>query len=509
MRWLKPSLCLACVTFLEISTGALFLSEGQLAFGATKGTAARSAKAKSSATNESNLKLPPGVKHIKSGNSIEGTPLASKFVLANGLRVLILPDARNPVATLRLMLEAGSNREIKGQTGLAHFFEHMMFRKTKFSDEGHYDRTLSGIGGTGNAATSTDYVIFYSKFPGPALDKMLELESQRIKGLELKEPFFSTEKGAVISERRLNYENDPSRRASEILNTITQRQTHYEWLTIGAKKDVEEMSIENAKKFYETFYTPHNAIVTLGGPFEVSEGLEKVNRYFGDWKGAEPPKLVPLPADYLTRDLGKRYLCSETVTTQRYTLTYPSADSDFRSSVISEVFTQMLNDHPDGTFERRLVKNKLAIGFGYYKMSWQKQSQPMSAIFLLNKDQKLDPAEQFWHKAVDEVLKKPFDERFRQRILKQFAVSEAETAQKMTSLAENYEWSEFFHGDFTMEGKSKEIVKGLTQEDLRKWITANLASRKYFVTGVTPNGSGAPACKDLLPGVVKSPEVKK
>ena len=182
------------------------------------------------------MELPAGAQSLANAQPIEGTPRVHKFRLANGLKVLILSDSRNPVATLRVKLDAGSNREKLGTTGLAHFFEHMMFRKTQVTSEGHYDRVLAGVGGRGNAATSTDYVVYESTFPGPALDKILELEAQRFKLLDLQDPFFTTEKGAVISERKLRYENDPTQRGMEILRRVIYRGTPYEWFTIGAKK---------------------------------------------------------------------------------------------------------------------------------------------------------------------------------------------------------------------------------------------------------------------------------
>ena len=106
-------------------------------------------------------KLPQGVTFIKKAALVKGTAPIYEFRFNNGLNLLVLSDSRNPMGYVKFILDAGSNREVKGKTGLAHFFEHMMLRKTKNEEEGHYDRFLSSLGGSGNAGTSNNFVMYY------------------------------------------------------------------------------------------------------------------------------------------------------------------------------------------------------------------------------------------------------------------------------------------------------------------------------------------------------------
>jgi predicted Zn-dependent peptidase len=122
-------------------------------------------------------KLPEGAKFIRKASIVKGTSPIYEFHFKNGLKLLVLSDSRNPMGYIKFILDAGSNREVKGKTGLAHFFEHMMLRKTKNEEEGHYDRFLSSLGGSGNAGTSNNFVMYYSKFPGPAIEKVLSIPS--------------------------------------------------------------------------------------------------------------------------------------------------------------------------------------------------------------------------------------------------------------------------------------------------------------------------------------------
>jgi zinc protease len=441
------------------------------------------------------VNLPSGAVLLANGQAIEGTPNVYKFKLANGMKVLILPDSRNPLATLRVKLDAGSNREKLGTTGLAHFFEHMMFRKTQVSPEGHYDRILAGVGGRGNAATSTDYVVYEASFPGPALDKMLELESQRFKFLDLQDPYYTTEKGAVISERRLRYENDPLQRGMEIIRRAAYKATPYEWLTIGTKRDVEQMSIEEARSFYRDFYTPDNAQLFLGGPFNVETALKKINDAFSDWNGKvknQPQRF----ADKANGEIaGKKFVCSENVFEEQHSIVFPSKDNSFRSALLTQLLLQILNDSPDGTMQRRMTKQKLATAFTVYKTSWQKSSQPYVAWFKLNRQQSFAAASDYFYQELRTALSRPITPELKKILLKQQEVEEAEVAQKMTSLVEFYEWNEFFYGDFKISAQTKKIIESLNSKDFQAWGRDAFAQNKAFQMGVTAPGKATPCAE--------------
>lgn len=452
------------------------------------------ALAQSAAFGASSLALPPGVKLVAEGTAFEGTGKAFKYQFENGLKLLVLPDDRNPVAAIRITLDAGSNRESPGRTGLAHFFEHMMFRKTRGREEGHYDRTLAGVGGNGNAATSTDYVTYESTFPGPALDTMLDLEAQRFRELDVQDPYFTTEKGAVISERKLRYENDPSARGAEILRRVMEKGSPYEWLTIGAKQDIEGMTIEAAREFYADFYTPDNTILSIGGPFRPELVVRKVHERFGGWQGKAKATPTKFPADYATRNLGEDFFCAEAVFEKRRNLVFPSTDASFEASMMTFALTQLLNDHVDGTLQHRLSREKLATGFSLYKTTWQKIHQPYVVAFRLTPSQSGPSAEKFFWKAFDEALKRPVDAAFKALLLKQIAVDEANEAMRMSSMLQTYEWNEHFYGDFLVSKKSRAIIESLTAEKLRTFARAAFDKKNVFRHGVVSDGE-ATLCK--------------
>ncbi len=437
----------------------------------------------------------PEIATIVQGSSAK----AYKYKLKNGLQLIIVPDMRNPVATLHFLLDAGSNRETYGTTGLAHFFEHNMFRKTKEAPEGNYDRVLNSVGGKGNAGTSDSFVTFYSTFPAPAIEPILKLESDRFMHLDIADPYFSTEKGAVISERKLRVENDPLQRSQEILRAISERETPLEWMTIGSKADVENMSLNAALDFYKKYYTPDNTVIILGGPFKPDEAYSLIKKYFGNWTGTLTEKHKPYLAKYFTRDLGKSFICSANVFTKQYQIIYPSSQSNIESLVYSTLFQAMLDNNKEGTFKRRLVKEKLATNFVFYQPYWQYGTSPYIANFSLTSEQSFDKLKDFWLNNIKNVMNQPLTQKVKDQVLKQLAVSNAESTEKLTELVNSVIDNIYFLKDFHAAGKMEKIVNKTTDKEFHNWLKKYLNNKNFFIKGIEPASSSIIPCSDYKP----------
>lgn len=428
--------------------------------------------------------------------------LAYKYTLKNGFTFIVVPDTRNSLATLHFILDAGSNREHTGTTGLAHFFEHNMFRKTVGAPEGNYDRVLNSVGGSGNAGTSDSFVTFYSNFPAPAIETMLKLEADRFTNLDIADPYFTTEKGAVISERKLRVENDSLQRSHEVLRSITERGTPMEWMTIGSKSDVENMTLASAKEFYKDFYTPDNTLLVLGGPFKPDEAFKLVEKYFGSWQGKLLQKHKSYPTNYFTRDLGKSFICSAPIFTKRYQIIYPSAQSNIETLAYSSIFQTMLDDNTEGTLNRRLVKQKLATEFNFYQSYWQNQTVPYIVTFTLSKDENFQNTKEFWLKTVREIMNTPITNKIKNQVLKQIAVSNADASERMTSLVNTVIDNTFFLHDFYAAGKIEQTIKQANEQKFKAWLKKYLNEKNYYVTGIEPTGS-APLCTEYAQIIYK------
>jgi zinc protease len=204
-----------------------------------------------------------------------------RFVLGNGLRVLLLEDHTAPVVSLHTWLGVGSRHERPGKTGLAHLFEHLMFGETEEMAHGAFDRALEEAGVEANAATFTDWTFFHENLPTEALPLVMKLEAGRISRLLLRDPQVSSEKEVVANERRQRVDNDVDGAVSEILYHEAFKLHGYGWPTIGWMTDIEGFTTEDCQAFYRTYYAPNNACLVAVGDVTARDLLRLAQDHYG------------------------------------------------------------------------------------------------------------------------------------------------------------------------------------------------------------------------------------
>jgi zinc protease len=228
----------------------------------------------------------------------------STHVLRNGMRVVAHEDHGAPLVTVHLMFHAGSRHEVPGRTGLAHLLEHLMFEGSQHAPKGHFDDVLERAGGTNNGSTWLDRTEYHETVPTHAVELPLWLERDRMAFFlpTLTEEVLELQRGVVINERRQSYENRPYGLADERLHELLFPQDHpYSWPTIGYLRDLERITLEDARAFYRTYYAPGNAVLVLAGDITPERAFALAERYFGDLDGGSPAprptaELPPPPA---------------------------------------------------------------------------------------------------------------------------------------------------------------------------------------------------------------------
>jgi len=183
--------------------------------------------------------------------------------LANGLTVLVHEDRSAPVVSTYLFYRSGSRNEHPGRTGIAHLFEHMMFKGSKNVEPEAHTSIISSVGGQSNAYTTEDATVFWETFPAQYLPLALWLEADRMATLRIDDSVFRREREVVKEERRMRVENQPYGRLNEIVYNYAFTAHPYKHPTIGSLVDLEAASIEDVRDFYLTYYVPENATVTI------------------------------------------------------------------------------------------------------------------------------------------------------------------------------------------------------------------------------------------------------
>lgn len=208
-----------------------------------------------------------------------------EYRLANGMQLLLVPDSSAPVFTYQVWFKVGSAQEKTdpklNKTGLAHLFEHMMFRGTPKNPDQIFDQKLSEAGAVGNNATTwIDRTNYFESLPKERLELVFDLESDRMTNLVINEKLFKTELGAVIGERKMGNDK-PLRVASQELWNLAFDVSPYKWTTIGTEEELHSFTVADANYFYKTYYAPNNATLILIGDFKVASALRLAEKYYG------------------------------------------------------------------------------------------------------------------------------------------------------------------------------------------------------------------------------------
>src|SRR6188472_2997683 len=207
-----------------------------------------------------------------------------KYVLPNGLTLIVHEDHSDPVVHVDVTYHVGSAREQIGKSGFAHFFEHMMFQGSDHvADEQHF-KIVTDAGGTLNGSTNRDRTNYYETIPSNQLEKMLWLEADRMGFLldAVTQKKFEVQRSTVKNERGQNYENRPYGLVSEVMAQNMYPYGHpYSWLTIGYIEDLNRVNVDDLKNFFLRWYGPNNATLTVGGDVQTHEVVALAEKYFG------------------------------------------------------------------------------------------------------------------------------------------------------------------------------------------------------------------------------------
>jgi zinc protease len=245
--------------------------------------------------------VPLGVEHVQTLDDIEEYRLSS-----NGLGILLMPNEGLPVATVMVTYKVGSRNEVTGTTGATHILEHMMFKGTeKFnSAEGSdYSSQMERIGARANATTWFDRTNYYASMPSEYVSMTIELEADRMRGLLIREEDLASEM-TVVSNEYERGENSPVRTLIKELFATAYMAHPYSHPTIGWRSDIESTSVEKLREFYDIFYWPENAVITVIGGFDKAETLAAIAEHYG--KVPSAPQAIPTVETTEPEQLGPR-----------------------------------------------------------------------------------------------------------------------------------------------------------------------------------------------------------
>jgi zinc protease len=286
-----------------------------------------------------------------------------KYVLPNGLTVVVHEDHSDPVVRVDVTYHVGSAREEIGKSGFAHFFEHMMFQGSdNVGDEQHF-KIVTESGGTLNGSTNTDRTNYYETVPNNQLEKMLWLEADRMGFLldAVTQKKFEIQRETVKNERGQNYDNRPYGLVTQMINKNLYPYGHpYSWLTIGYLEDLNRVNVNDLKNFFLRWYGPNNATLTIGGDVKPADALKLVEKYFGSIPKGPDVQNMKLPAPVITDN---RYvtLVDNYARLPQLVITYPTVPTFHADEPALDCLAEILGQGKNSIFYQEIVKNQKAL----------------------------------------------------------------------------------------------------------------------------------------------------
>ena len=342
---------------------------------------------------------------IKPANDGDMAPRGGvfQFALANGMQVVVIPDHRAPVVTQMLWFKVGAVDDPPGISGLAHFFEHMMFRGTKSVPGDQFAQIIAKNGGELNAFTTHDYTAFYEQIASDRLKLAMDMEADRIANLDLSDNNVVTERNVVLEERRMRVENNPQSLAAEQISAALHLSHPYGRPVIGWANEVGRIDTVAARDFYKHHYAPNNATLIIAGDVTPDQARLLAQSEYGKVPArelqlraefTEPPRLAETRMDIVRPDV-------EVPVFERIYRVASYAQAAPGQAEGLEMLAQTLGGDQNAALYRVLVEEKkLATDAGASYNGYARDAAEFSVYAVPRSGVSLDAVE----KAIDQVL---------------------------------------------------------------------------------------------------------
>jgi zinc protease len=330
-------------------------------------------------------------------------PVVTDFRLDNGMDVVVIEDHRAEVVTHMVWYRIGAADEPWGHSGIAHFFEHLMFKATDKLADGEFSKIVAANGGSDNAFTSQDYTGYFQRIARDRLELVMEMEANRMRNLVLTDAVVETERAVILEERNQRTDNSPQALFAEQMDAALYMNHPYGVPVIGWRHEMEQLNVEDARSFYDRYYAPDNAILVVAGDVTPEQVRKLAETYYGplapsgrppEARPQEPPQRAPRRIEMHDPQVRQPYI-------RRIYLvpTYDSANP--REAAALNILSDVMGNGITSRLAQALqLDQKIAIDSGSYYSSAQRDPTEFSVYGVPAQDQDLATVEA----AIDAVI---------------------------------------------------------------------------------------------------------
>jgi zinc protease len=403
--------------------------------------------------------------------------------LPNGLTVLTLEDHATPVVSFQMWVLVGSKDETR-YTGLAHLFEHMMFKGSRHVPPEQHARLVQARGGRLNAWTSRDFTVYFADVTSESLPLVIELEAERVANLDISEQTLSSEREVVLEERRMRTEDSPVGLAYEALYALAFAAHPYRRPIIGWRSDIEATTVEVCRRFFREYYAPNNIVLSIVGDFDTEDALARVRNTFGrldpvDEVARSPRREAPQRGERRT-----------------------SVSFDVRGPVIAVAWHAPPAGHPDGD-ALEVASTILSAGRSsrlYRRLVYEEQQalyarggyvdMQQAGLFLaqagVRPDARIDHVEGLLFEQIARLREQPVAEAEIEKAKRQIEVSMVNGLATSHALASRIAHDTATFGRIRPLAERLAAIRSVTVEDVQRVAAAYLVDEKRSIVRVVP-----------------------
>ncbi len=396
-----------------------------------------------------------------------------EYTLKNGMHVILHEDHSTPIVAVTVMYHVGSKNEDPNRTGMAHFFEHLLFEGSENIGRGEYTRYIENAGGVLNANTSNDRTFYYEILPSNQLELGLWLESERLLHAKVENVGIETQREVVKEEKRQRIDNQPYGNLLEETMKRAYTQHPYRWTTIGSMDHLNAAQEQEFVDFYKTFYVPENAVLSLAGDFDSKETKKLIEKYFGSiprgTKEVPRPTIVEPASTAEVRDTiyGKDQL---PLILMAYRIP-AQGTSDYYAV---DMLNQILSGGASSRLNRAVVEDKqLALFCSAFSFGLEDPGLTM-AFALANMGVDPSEVEAAMHVEIERLKNELITDQELQKLQNQIENGFISSNASVAGIAESLANYHMYFGDAQLINNEVDRYNAVTAEDIRA------AARKYY-----------------------------
>lgn len=396
-----------------------------------------------------------------------------KYVLDNGLRVLIVENHKLPIYSYYTFFDVGGKNEVSGNTGSTHFLEHMMFKGGGKFGAGIFDSYIESQGGSTNAYTSFDSTVYYENLPSLTLPKIVDFEADRMSHVLLDPAAFNKEKNVVLEERKLRYENSPKGKLFLNMMQSIYYKTPYGGSVIGDKKDVIALTPEILRSFYKLYYVPNNAIVVIVGDVDADKTIALIKEKFGSIARNSGLAKLKEDGDKASRyqshaKLNRNVEVHSTNPNPIFMMAYQGDKLGAANSYVLDILSSILGDGASSYLNQKYVLGKRPALSNIYAANY---SLKHSGVFFIGGELlKQTRFKKFRKKIVRDSSRfchGPLTERNLQKTKNQYLIHYFNALETNAGVASFIGTTENIYGDYRFYKKELDIYNAITLDQVK------------------------------------------